>query len=294
MNKVVLTLIGFLLAAPALAEDIDQTQDADANGQVEIFNLAGDIEIIGWSKKQIQVTGTIGDDVEEFIFDRDGNTTTIKVKVPDRIHGHKDVTSDLVIHVPQGSSIEVSGVSSDISSEGVQGEQELQSVSGDIEIEIFSSDVSAETVSGDVDAVGSNKDAEASLETVSGDVSAEGLSGEIKAGSVSGDVDVEQGDFVRARVETVNGDITYIAALRPDGKVDVETVNGTVDVTFVGEVSARFDIETFNGRIKNCFGPEAQRTSKYAPGWELSFTEGDGNGRVTIATLNGGLRLCKD
>ena len=294
MNKVALTLIGFLLAAPALAEDIDQTQDADANGQVEIFNLAGDIEIIGWSKKQIQVTGTIGDDVEEFIFDRDGKTTTIKVKVPDRIHGHKDVTSDLVIHVPQGSSIEVSGVSSDISSEGVQGEQELQSVSGDIEIEIFSSDVSAETVSGDVDAVGSNKDTEASLETVSGDVSAEGLSGEIKAGSVSGDVDVEQGDFVRARVETVNGDITYIAALRPDGKVDVETVNGTVDVTFVGEVSARFDIETFNGRIKNCFGPEAQRTSKYAPGWELSFTEGDGNGRVTIATLNGGLRLCKD
>ncbi len=294
MNKVALILIGVLLATPALAERIDQTQDADAKGQVEIFNLAGDIEIIGWNKKQIQVTGTIGDDVEEFIFERDGKSTTIKVKVPDRIHGHKDVTSDLVIHVPQGSSIEVSGVSSDITTEGVQGEQELQSVSGDIEIEVFSADVEAETVSGDVDATGSSKDAEASLETVSGDVSAEGLSGEIKAGSVSGDVDVERGDFIRARVETVNGDITYEAALRSGGKLDVETVNGTVDVTFIGDVSARFDIETFNGRIKNCFGPDAQRTSKYAPGWELSFTEGGGNGRVTIATLNGGLRLCKD
>ena len=294
MNKVALILIGILLAVPALAGKINQTQDADAKGEVDIFNLSGSIEIIGWNRKQIQVTGTIGDDVEEFIFERDGKTTTIKVKVPDRIHGHKDVSSDLVIRVPQGSSIDVSSVSCDISSEGVQGEQELQSVSGDIEIERFSADVDAETVSGDVDAEGSNKDTEVKLETVSGDVTVDGLSGEIKAGSVSGDVDVDQGDFSRARLETVNGDITYNAALRPGGKLDIETVNGTVDVMFVGNVSARFDIETFNGRIRNCFGPEAERTSKYAPGWELSFTEGSGDGRVSIVTLNGGLRLCKE
>ncbi len=294
MNKVALTLIGVLLAAPALAGKIDQTQDADAKGQVDIFNLSGDIEIIGWDRDQIRVTGTIGDDVEEFIFERDGDSTTIKVKVPDRMHGHRDVSSDLLIRLPQGSSIDVSGVSSDISTEGVQGEQELQSVSGDIETEVFSADVDAETVSGDVDAEGSNKDAEVKLETVSGDVSAEGLSGEIKAGSVSGDVDVIQGDFARARIETVNGDITYSAALRSGGKLDVDTINGTVDVILLGDVSARFDIETFNGRIRNCFGPEAERTSKYAPGWELSFTEGDGDGRVSIATLNGGLRLCKE
>jgi DUF4097 and DUF4098 domain-containing protein YvlB len=293
MNKVALILIGVLLATPALAGKIDQTQDADANGEVDIFNLSGSIEIIGWNRKQIQVTGTIGDDVEEFVFERNGKSTTIKVKVPDRRHGHIDVSSELIIRVPQGSSIDVSSVSCDIEVEGVQGEQELQTVSGDIETEIFAADVDAETVSGDVDAEGSNKDTEVKLETVSGDVSAEGLSGELKAGSVSGDVDVVQGDFSRARIETVNGDITYSAALRSGGKLDVETVNGTVDVTLLGDVSARFDIETFNGRIRNCFGPEAERTSKYAPGWELSFTEGGGEGRVNIATLNGGLRLCK-
>jgi hypothetical protein len=35
------------------------------------------------------------------------------------------------------------------------------------------------------------------------------------------------------------------------------------------------------------------RTSKYAPGRELRFTEGDGDARVSIKTLNGSLRLCK-
>ena len=58
-------------------------------------------------------------------------------------------------------------------------------------------------------------------------------------------------------------------------------------------MSARFDIETFNGSIDNCFGPEPVRTSRYTPGRELRFTEGDGNARVAIKTLNGGLRLCK-
>ena len=295
MKNVALILLGVLLASPALAEKIDQTQDADAKGKVDVFNLSGDVEIIGWNRKQIQVTGEVGDDAEEFVFERSGKVTTIKVKVPDRSHGrHRDVSSDLLIRVPKGSSIDVVTVSADISVEGVEGEQELQSVSGDIETQAFSTDVEIETVSGDVDVEGSGKDADTRLESVSGDVMGEDLSGSIKAESVSGDVEIMQGDFDRARIETVNGDVLFNAALRSAGKLDVETINGTVDIMFIGDVSARFDIETFNGRIRNCFGPEAERTSKYAPGWELSFTEGSGDGRVSIATLNGGLRLCKE
>ena len=71
-------------------------------------------------------------------------------------------------------------------------------------------------------------------------------------------------------------------------------MNGRVEVIFIGDLSAEIDIESFNGRIKNCFGPKPERTSKYAPGWELSFTEGDGDGSVSIATLNGGITMCKE
>ena len=58
-------------------------------------------------------------------------------------------------------------------------------------------------------------------------------------------------------------------------------------------LSAKIDVSTINGRIRNCFGPEAERTSKYAPGWSLRFTEGDGDGRVDISTVNGGVNLCR-
>ena len=65
-----------------------------------------------------------------------------------------------------------------------------------------------------------------------------------------------------------------------------------IDVELVGDVSARIEIDTFNGDIRNCFGPDPERTSKYTPGWELSFTEGDGDGRIEMSTLNGDLSLC--
>ncbi|MDE0755233.1 MAG: hypothetical protein OSB26_11330 [Woeseiaceae bacterium] len=73
----------------------------------------------------------------------------------------------------------------------------------------------------------------------------------------------------------------------------VRCVNGSVDVDFNGDVSAEINIETFNGSIRNCFSPDAVKMSKYAPGRELDFTEGSGNGRVKIRTLNGSVRLCK-
>ena len=70
------------------------------------------------------------------------------------------------------------------------------------------------------------------------------------------------------------------------------SVNGDVEVEFSGDVSAKFDVDTFNGDIRNCFGPKAERTSKHAPGWELEFTEGGGDSRVSISTLNGDVNIC--
>ena len=286
--------IGTLLVtitATAGAREIDESIDAAPDGEVEIVNISGSVEVYGWSRNSVQVSGELGDKVEELILERNGNNVLVKVKVPR--NNSNNISSDLEVRVPEGSSIDVSTVSADINVEGVEGEQALQTVSGDVETESHGSDISAESVSGDVEVVGNGGDAETSANTVSGDVSVVGVSGTVAAEAVSGDVEVRDGSFQRAGLNTVNGEIDFHAGLRDGGRLTVESVNGDVDIQFGGDVSARFDIETFNGDISNCFGPKAERTSKYAPGWELSFTEGDGNGRVTISTLNGDIEICK-
>ena len=73
----------------------------------------------------------------------------------------------------------------------------------------------------------------------------------------------------------------------------METVNGDIDVEFSGDVSAKFEVDTFNGQIRNCFGPKAVKTSKYLNSVELVFTEGSGDGRVEISTMNGDVSICK-
>lgn len=295
MKKSLLVLISVLLAAPAFAETVDKTLNAAADGHITVSIVSGSIEVTGWNENTVQVSGTVGEDAEEFIFERDGKDVLIKVKVPDRSWGRKNIDANLTISVPRGSSLDIGTVSSDIDVEGIEGEQELQSVSGDITTEAFARDIQAETVSGDVEieAKGGKVEGEWELSTVSGDITAIGLSGDIEAEVVSGDIEVVGGAFDRGQMETVSGDINFSGTLRDAGKLGIESVNGSVDVEFIGPLSARFDVETFNGRIRNCFGPKPERTSKYAPGLELEFTEGSGTGRVSISTLNGNLDICK-
>ncbi len=287
-----LTLIFLsLMSTVSFAEEVDKRLDAASDGVVSISNIAGSVEVTGWSRNEVEVTGTLGKDIEELIFERDGDEIEITVRAPKR-HGH-GISSDLVIKVPEKSSIEVVGISADIEIQNVLGEQRLQSVSGDIECEVHAGDVTLTTVSGDMEVQGDDAAGHAQLSSVSGDVEAQNLAGQLSANSVSGDVTLVNSSFDRVRLETVNGDIIFESGLSNDGSFNLETINGDVDVKFNDSISARFDIETFNGDIRNCFGPKPVRTSKYAPGTELKFTEGDGEGRVTIKTLNGDLRLCK-
>lgn len=278
------------VATTAAASEVDESIDAAADGHVDIINISGSIEVYGWSKDSVEVTGELGEKVEELILERNGDKVLVKVKVPR--NNSNNISSDLTIRVPAGSSIDVSTVSADITSEDVEGEQMLHTVSGDVEAQAADSDVSAQSVSGDVDVTGDGSDIEAHANTVSGDVTIIDVSGAVEAEAVSGDILIRDGSFERAALNSVNGSIDFQAELINGGKLVVETVNGDVDVQFAGDVSARFDIDTFNGDINNCFGPKAERTSKYTPGWELSFTEGDGDGRVTITTLNGDVDMC--
>lgn len=294
MNKsIVRVLIGTLTLvafSTANAREVDETVDASSDGHVDIINISGSVEVYGWSESRVEVTGELGDKVEELVLERNGDKVLVKVKVPR--NNSSNISSDLTIQVPAGSSIDVSTVSADITSEDVTGEQRLHTVSGDVEADVSGSDVSAESVSGDVDVTGDGSDIEVSANTVSGDVNVVDVSGSVSAEVVSGEVLVRDGSFDRATLNSVNGEVDFHAGLRDGGRLTIETVNGDVDVQFDGDVEGRFDVETFNGDITNCFGPKPERTSKYTPGLELRYTVGDGGGRVIISTLNGDIDLC--
>jgi DUF4097 and DUF4098 domain-containing protein YvlB len=287
----ILAALGTSLAASAQAEEVNESQAAAPDGHVEISNIAGSVDIIGWSRDSVEVTGELGKNVEELIFEREGDRVTVKVKVPKK--NNRSISTDLVIRVPEKSSIDVGTVSADIDVEDVLGEQRLHTVSGDVEAVVAGSDCSFESVSGDIEVEGDRQDSDIRAGSVSGDVTLFRIAGEVRAETVTGDLIIDEGSFDRVNLETVNGEILFQSVLRKGGRMNAEAVNGDIDVEFTDDISAEFDLSSFNGSIDNCFGPEAKRTSKYAPGWGLRFTEGDGDGRVSMSTLNGDMSLCK-
>ena len=291
-KTILLTTIGVLSTTIVAAEEVKKTVAADPRGKVSISNIAGSIEVVGWSRREVEVNADLGRGVDELIVERDGDEVIVKVKVPR--HNSRNIASDLVIHVPEKSSIEVAGVSADIEVDNVFGEMRLYTVSGDMTSDIYQSDVQIETVSGDIELQGDHEDMTTEVSSVSGDIDTSALHGRIQAESVSGDLVLADGSFDRIQAHTVNGDIVFRSELRKGGKLQIETINGEVNVDFRGSISAQFDIESFNGDINNCFGPDSVRASRYAPGRELNFTQGDGDSRVVIETLNGDITLCRD
>lgn len=293
-NAFAALLMMVLMTGNAAARDVERSVDASSDGKVTITNTAGSIEVRGWSRNQVEVVADLGSGVEELEVERDGDIVSVAVKVP-RNHRHsRGISSDLVLRVPENSSLSVHGVSADITVKDVHGVLRLKTVSGDVETDTFGADAEIESVSGDIEIQGDGSNMRLKASTVSGDIDAVGISGEIEASSVSGDLVIVARSYSRATMNTTNGDMVLHGALENGGRLDIETINGDLDLEFDGKPSARFEIETFNGSIRNCFGPESRRTSRYAPGRELVFTEGGGSARVSVRTLNGDIDMCTD
>jgi DUF4097 and DUF4098 domain-containing protein YvlB len=282
-----------LLATPAAqaVQNIDQSLPTGATPEVEISNVQGRVTISAWDQPVVKVTGTIENDKTEFEFSGDARRVQINVR-PESRKGNRHDDALLDIKVPAGASLDVNTVSADIQVEGVRGVQKLESVSGDVTATAFDEEVDLQTISGDAIVNGSGGKARIEAESTSGDVKVRGVNGELQAKSVSGDLELDLGTMTRLRLETVSGDVQADATLASDGRVEAESVSGNVRIRFTKPVNGEFDLETFSGDIDNCFGPKAERKSKYAPGSELRFTQGSGGARVSADTMSGDIRLC--
>ena len=275
---------------PAAAETIEKSLPADSRGEVKIVNVAGDVHVVGWERPEVKVTADLGSGVERLDFESEGGRTRIEVVLPRR--GSRSGATDLVVHVPRESSLNINTVSADQTIEGVRGAQRLQAVSGSIMTESWGREFEANSVSGEIDVRGHGGDGAARVTTVSGDMRIVNVGPEVELETVNGEMTLKTEELSRARVKSTNGDLELSARLAPDARVEAEAVNGNLRMLLAKPVNAEFDIETFNGDIDNCFGPEPRRSREFGPGNELRFTEGKGGARVRIRTLNGGVDVC--
>lgn len=298
------TLLALLLLAAATGAGaqtrVDERKPAAADGLVEIDNAAGSVKVIGWSRDEVQVTGTLGARAEGLDFVSRPRRTRIQVEVQGNPHR---VSSDLEIRVPAGSRVQVQSYSGAIEVRDVNGRVKAESVSGSITIDGRATEVEAESVSGAIAINGPAKRVRASSTNAS--VTIRGASGVIQAETTNGALEVSGGEFQEARLETVNGAIRFDGSLIVGASLDVESVNGSIELRLPANVGADFTISSFGGAIDSDFEvklmPSSARQSaargrdrhKDDHEKELQFSTGGGGAKVAVTTLNGRIALRK-
>src|SRR5512145_1178159 len=73
------------VAATAAADDstpINKRAAADPAGQVEVSNTSGSVIVTGWDRREVEVTGELGEGSERLEFTTSGKLTRIKVILP--------------------------------------------------------------------------------------------------------------------------------------------------------------------------------------------------------------------
>jgi hypothetical protein len=279
-------------AAPVFAaREVNETRPAQTDGQVRISNVAGSVTVQGWDLPEINVSGRLGDGVDELAFRVEGGTADIRVVLPRKLGGSRAGNADLVIRLPKASRVIVEAVSAEITAAEVSGPQRLRSVSGNIELESSASDISVDSVSGHVAIAGSAAGARVDVNSISGDVRATGISGELLISSVSGSVSVADSALRRVKMSSTSGSLDYDGGIAEGGNYEFNNISGNIDLIVPRDAGANYDISTFSGEIRNEFGPAPERTRKYGPGHSLRFTDGGGGAQVSVNTLSGSIRL---
>lgn len=267
---------------------IEQRRPASPDGIVEIDNAAGTIKVTGWDKAEVLVKGTLGAGASGVDISGGSRRITIEVEVEGNPHG---VRSDLDVYIPAGSRLEIDAFQAEITVAGVKGGVNVETVNGGISVTGPSKGVDAQSVNGAVEVLGSGSRVHA--ETVNGRVTVKDANGEVAASTVNGMLSVIGGTFDRAQLETVSGSLRFEAALGKAGVLDVEAVSGSVELVLPATVAADFSVTTFSGRVDNELGPAAERSGRWTPEKELTFTTGSGGAKVSVETLSGSIRLRK-
>jgi hypothetical protein len=291
-NPIRACALALLLPGPLClaATSVDEHRPANPQGEVEIDNVAGMIDVQGWDKPEVAVTGSIGKDVERVEVTGSGNRTSVRVVLPSGQHwGMRDGEAHLLVRVPTNSAVSASLVSSDLKISAVRGALDLRSVSGNITGE-GGGDVRANDVSGDIHFT-ANAAKRIEAKVISGNIVLTAGNADIEATTVSGDAHLTLGTVSRARFKTVSGDFSAKLAAAADAQIDGESVSGDISVEFASEPAADYEVQTLSGDIDNCFGPRPVEP-RHGPGKRLTFKTGETSARVHLTSNSGDVRLC--
>jgi len=303
----VLTVASVVQAAAQVT--LNDQRAVTSDGIVEILNANGSVQVLGWEKDIVSVSGVLGEGVERVEFGGDVFRTTLQVIAADE----KTAASSLKVMVPTHCQVEVGTVGAGIEISGVAGMLFLESVDGNIKVTDHPKEIHATSIQGELEFLVKNSRVKAT--STGGRIILRSTDGEADLSTVSGGVLVEGTKYKRGQFKTVSGDLRFDASLEPKGVFEFTSHSGNIDLYLPRAADADFLVSTYEGQIENDF--QLSRVPNRKPSKKnrtrVTFSTRDGiqgperfvidqsksqgtkqlRARVTVDSFSGNVRLKK-
>ncbi len=304
----------------------EQTVAADQAVTVVLCLESGGITVRGWERKEVHARNSSGGQIELRRADAANESvpaTRVEVLMPDAPGlrprpGQCGRSSDVVLDVPRGSSVQLRGHSGDIDVAGVASVR-ADTLSGSIELRNISHYAEVTTANGDVTL--KHATGRARLRTISGlievsDAQPEAASDDLWVKTTSGDITLTQLGHAHVEATATAGSVNLAGPLAPGGFYDLKTMNGDVTLTLPTDSSFFVNAKVYyGGDIVTDFpirlAPSASSNEKGAPdkkhpdqpkrnvaltGGNLTGVYGPkekGDATLNLASFSGSVRLRK-
>jgi DUF4097 and DUF4098 domain-containing protein YvlB len=253
-------------------ENFTHTYALKSGGRVSVEGFNGSIEVFGWDRESVEVSGTKYSAREETLasikvdVQAGADSVVVRTSRPER-RGNMGVR--FTIHVPRKTTLErIQTSNGSIRAESVDAPARLETSNGAVRVSHVASNLEVRTSNGSIEV--RDTSGRSVLRTSNGAIRADDLKGSVEASTSNGSIEIGVTDAQPAEMR-------------------VSTTNGSITVRLPASANARIDASTSNSSITSEFDVRSGRVSKT----HLDGVIGSGGPTLDLSTSNGSIRLLK-
>jgi len=277
-------------------EDFHYSYALSSGGRLSIENLNGSVEILGWEKETIDITGTKHGHSDQAVKDTriditpTANSVSIRTVPPSMGYRNGGVGARYVIRVPKRVELErIVSSNGSVRIEDVEGASHIKTSNGAVRTARTHGELDVRTSNGSIEIQHSGS---AMLHSSNGAIRGEAAKGAFEAGTSNGSITMRLTDTDAnqpVRVESSNGHIEL--TLNAPREVRASTSNSSITLRIPSSTNARLRAHTSNSSINTDFdvlvrgGMQSKHT--------LEGQIGSGGPLMDLTTTNGGIKVVK-
>ncbi|MDX2153176.1 MAG: hypothetical protein SFV54_20700 [Bryobacteraceae bacterium] len=275
-------------------EDFSYSYPLKSGGKVSLESFNGSVEVIGWEKDSIQITGTKYAASEELLqaikIDISAAPDAVRIRTFRPMERRGNLGAKYVLRVPARVELErIESSNGGVRIEGLTGPVRLKTSNGGVKIWKLKGPLEAATSNGGIEVT--EFEGSAVLRSSNGGIRAEGVRGHFEATTSNASIDARLSSIESGRpvkLDTSNGPITVTLEEVKGNDIIADTSNSSITVKLPSAAGAQARASTSNGNIQTDFDVSVRGTQSKN---RLEGAIGGGGPLLDLTTSNGNIRI---